>query len=130
LLLNNNIVERLDKKNTYVRSSFINLSLAFNTLKSDIIINILKSVDASSMNLGHLANGNLAIICKRGGGNFTNIPIFLLCLCEVFTIIIVVSINTKHSVCNFIFVIHCTNVMSHILKFANTDVTYSPQLLY
>ena len=42
--------------------------------------------------------------------------------------------NTKHNVCNFIFVIHCIEcnkhkVMSHILKLANMDVTYSLQLL-
>ena len=38
---------------------------------------------------------------------------------RAFTINIIASINTKQY-----------NVMYHIIKFANTDVTYSPQLLY
>jgi len=49
LFLNNTIVEHLEKKNTCtcVRSLFIDFSSVFNTLKPDIIITILKSLEVS-----------------------------------------------------------------------------------
>ena len=47
-LLNNNlVVEHLENKNAYVRSVFIDFSKAFNTLKPDIVINKLRTLNVS-----------------------------------------------------------------------------------
>ena len=47
LLYNNLVVEHLENKNAYVRSVFIDFSSAFNTLKPDIVINKLRTINVS-----------------------------------------------------------------------------------
>ena len=47
LLYNNLVVEHLENKNAYVRSVFIDFSSAFNTLKPDIVINKLRTLNVS-----------------------------------------------------------------------------------
>ena len=47
LLYNNIVVEHLENKNAYVRSVFIDFSSAFNTLKPDIVINKLRTLNVS-----------------------------------------------------------------------------------
>ena len=47
LLYNNLIVEHLENRNAYVRSVFIEFSSAFNTLKPDIVINKLRTLNVS-----------------------------------------------------------------------------------
>ena len=47
LLYNNLVVEHLANKNAYVRSVFIDFSSAFNTLKPDIVINKLRTLNVS-----------------------------------------------------------------------------------
>jgi len=78
----------------------------------------------------HLANGLLANICR---GTFSQHSKFLIMFLRVF-INIVVSVNTKHCMllynCNSLYKCNKHKVMSHILKLANMDITYSPQLLY
>ena len=44
---NNLVVEHLENKNAYVRSVFIDFSSAFNTLKPDIVINKLRTLNVS-----------------------------------------------------------------------------------
>ena len=43
----NLVVEHLENKNAYVRSVFIDFSSAFNTLKPDIVINKLRTLNVS-----------------------------------------------------------------------------------
>ena len=47
LLLNNIVTEHLENKNAYVRSLFIDFSSAFNTIKPDIVVRKLKSLQVS-----------------------------------------------------------------------------------
>ena len=47
LLYNNLVVEHLETKNAYVRSVFVDFSSAFNTLKPDIVINKLRTLNIS-----------------------------------------------------------------------------------
>ena len=47
LLYNNLVVEHLENKNAYVRSVFIDFSSAFNTIKPDIVINKLRTLNVS-----------------------------------------------------------------------------------
>ena len=47
LRYNNLVVEHLENKNAYVRSVFIDFSSAFNTLKPDIVINKLRTLNVS-----------------------------------------------------------------------------------
>ena len=47
LLYNNLVVEHLENNNAYVRSVFIDFSSAFNTLKPDIVINKLRTLNVS-----------------------------------------------------------------------------------
>ena len=47
LLYNNLVVEHLENKNAYIRSVFIEFSSAFNTLKPDIVINKLRTLNVS-----------------------------------------------------------------------------------
>ena len=49
LLYNNLVVEHLENKNAYVRSVFIDFSSAFNTLKPDIVINKLRTLNESTI---------------------------------------------------------------------------------
>ena len=49
LLYNNLVVEHLENKNAYVRSVFIDFSSAFNTLKPDIVINKLRTLNVSPL---------------------------------------------------------------------------------
>ena len=47
LLYNNLVIEHLENKNAYVRSVFIDFSSAFNTLKPDIVISKLRTLNVS-----------------------------------------------------------------------------------
>ena len=47
LLYNNLVVEHLKNENAYVRSVFIDFGSAFNTLKPDIVINKLRTINVS-----------------------------------------------------------------------------------
>ena len=47
LLYNTLVVEHLENRNAYVRSVFIDFSSAFNTLKRDIVINKLRTLNVS-----------------------------------------------------------------------------------